>query len=171
MVGMILMAFAQVTDQGLSPPKGRSWAPIGPQPVVTVRGKGTGRVNVPSVVAYRNGERPHHSLHAYHRGRKGEPRSLSWISYRDLIVASHQHLGAPLVWYRKNLNVHLAGQGRRVRPDHADWLSLVQLPAYAPDLTPVEGVRPLLRRTLANFVVGDLRGRVRIVKRKLKKIQ
>ncbi|WP_425464780.1 hypothetical protein [Nonomuraea terrae] len=48
---------------------------------------------------------------------------------------------------------------------------MVQLPAYAPELNPVEGVWSLLRRALANFAVADLPGLVRIVKHKLKKIQ
>ncbi|MED7928065.1 hypothetical protein SMD20_27660 [Nonomuraea sp. LP-02] len=50
-----------------------------------------------------------HKLHIY-RSRKGEPKSFSWIDYRDLIVATHQHLGAPLIWCWDNLNVQLAGQ-------------------------------------------------------------
>jgi len=43
--------------------------------------------------------------------------------------------------------------------------------SYAPELNPAEGVWSLLKRAIANSVVTDLRGLVRIVKRKLKKIQ
>ncbi|MFE0146233.1 transposase [Nonomuraea sp. NPDC059007] len=78
---------------------------------------------------------------------------------------------APLVWCWDNLNVHLTGQFTEFAAEHADWLRIVQLPAYAPELIPVEGVRSLPRRALANFAVADLPGPVRIVKRKLKKIQ
>ncbi len=35
---------------------------------------------------------------------------------------------------------------RRYIPDH-DWLTVYQLPPYAPDLNPVEGIWSLLRRT------------------------
>ncbi|MDQ0718371.1 transposase [Streptomyces luteogriseus] len=45
------------------------------------------------------------------------------------------------------------------------------MPSYAPELNPAEGVWSLLKRAIANFVATDLRGLVRIVKRKLKKIQ
>ncbi|MDQ0935630.1 transposase [Streptomyces turgidiscabies] len=55
--------------------------------------------------------------------------------------------------------------------EHADWLRICQLPSYAPELNPAEGVWPLLKRAIANFVAPDLTGLVRIVKRKLKKIQ
>lgn len=43
-----------------------------------------------------------------------------------------------------------------------------RLPAYAPDLNPVEGIWSLLKRSIA---AADPEGLVRIVKRKLKKIQ
>ena len=45
------------------------------------------------------------------------------------------------------------------------------MPAYAPDLNPAEGIWSLLKRAIANFAAADLAGLVRIVKRKLKKIQ
>ncbi|GAA3169760.1 transposase [Nonomuraea salmonea] len=67
--------------------------------------------------------------------------------------------------------MHLVGQLTEFAAEHADWLRLVQLPAYAPQLNPVEGVWSLLRRALADFAVADLPGLARIVKRKLKKIQ
>ncbi|MEW9556213.1 hypothetical protein [Nonomuraea sp. NPDC050783] len=77
----------------------------------------------------------------------GEPtRTFSWIGYRDLIVATHQQLDAPLAWYRDNLNVRLAGQRANFaaqhaeHADHADRPRIVQLPAYAAELNLVEDV-------------------------------
>ena len=46
-----------------------------------------------------------------------------------------------------------------------------RLPAYSPDLNPAEGIWSLLKRSMINFAAADLDGLVRIVKRKLKKIQ
>lgn len=122
------MCFEDEAGQGLRPPKGRTWAPVGDRPVVTVRGKGSGRVNMAGVVAYRDGERPHlfYRLHVY-CGRKGEPKSFSWMDYWDLIVAVHQHLDAPLVWCWDNLNVHLVGQLVEFAAQPADGLRIVQL--------------------------------------------
>ncbi|GAA1692831.1 hypothetical protein GCM10009733_106010 [Nonomuraea maheshkhaliensis] len=75
--------------QGLRQPKGRTWAPVGARPVVTVRGKGSGRVNMAGVVAYRDSERPHLLYRLYiYRDRKDEPKSISWLDYRDLGVWS-----------------------------------------------------------------------------------
>jgi transposase len=50
------------------------------------------------------------------------------------------------------------------------WLRVCRLPAYTPELNPVEGIWSLLKRAIANSA-ADLNGLVRIVKRKLKKIQ
>ena len=50
-------------------------------------------------------------------------------------------------------------------------MQIFQLPSYAPDLNPQEGIWSLLRRMMVNFVAADLTGLVRIMKRKLKKIQ
>ena len=49
--------------------------------------------------------------------------------------------------------------------------AVYRLPAYAPDMNPAEGIWSLLKRSMANFAAADLDGLVRIVKRKLKKIQ
>ena len=45
------------------------------------------------------------------------------------------------------------------------------MPAYAPEPNPAEGIRSLLKRAIANFAAPGLDYLVRIVKRKLKKIQ
>jgi transposase len=167
------ICFEDEAGQGLRPPKGRTWAPRGARPVVRVRGRGRGRVNMAGVVCFHpGGLRSHlfYKLHVYH-GRKGEPKAFSWREYRDLIVQTHQRLQAPLVWCWDNLNVHLAQELQDFADEHTDWLRVFQMPTYAPELNPAEGVWSLLRRAMANFVAADLGGLVRIVKRKLKKIQ
>ncbi|WP_407565920.1 transposase [Streptomyces sp. 184] len=53
-----------------------------------------------------------------------------------------------LVW--GHLNTHLAAGMRRYIAAR-EWLTVFQLPPYAPDLNPVEGIWSVLRRsTLAN---------------------
>jgi transposase len=109
-------------------------------------------------------------LHVCH-GRKGEPKSFAWHEYRDLMIAAHQQLDAPLVWCWDNLNVHLCPQMKTFIDEHDEWLWVFQMPSYAPELNPAEGVWSLLKRSIVNFVATDLGGLVRIVKRRLKKIQ
>ena len=48
---------------------------------------------------------------------------------------------------------------------------MFQLPTYAPELNPAEGIWSLLKRAIANFAAPNLDYLVRIVKRKPKKIQ
>jgi transposase len=166
------ICFEDEAGQGLRPPKGRTWAPRGARPVVAVRGAGGGRVSVAGVVCFRPGDRPHlfYQLLVCRR-RKGEPKGFTWQHYRDLIIATHRQLDAPLVWCWDNLNIHLAPQLADFAAENSAWLRVVQMPSYAPDLNPAEGVWSLLKRAMANFAAADLSSLVRIVKRKLKKIQ
>ncbi|WP_243766567.1 transposase [Streptomyces sp. GC420] len=156
----------------MSPPKGRTWAPRGQRPVVRVRGRGQGRVNVAGVSCYCPGCRSHlfYKLHVHH-GRKGEPKSFAWTDYRDLIVVTHQQLGTPVVWCWDNLNRHLVRELTDFAEENKGWLRVFQMPSYAPELNPQEGIWSLLKRGIANFVATNLTGLERIVKRKLKKIQ
>ena len=64
-----------------------------------MRGAGGGRVSIAGVACYRSGDRPHlfYQLRVYRR-RKGEPKGFTWSDYRELIIATHHNLSAPLVW-------------------------------------------------------------------------
>ena len=84
---------------------------------------------------------------------------------------THRQLGAPVVWVWDNLNVHLTGELGEFIAGNQQWLRVVQLPSYAPDLGPVEGVWSLVKRSLVNFAAANLDHLVGVVRRKLKKIQ
>ncbi len=166
------ICFEEETGQGLRPPKGRTWAPHGQRPVVRVRGRNRGRVNIAGVACYRAGHQSHFffKLHVW-RGRRGEPKTFSWRQYRDLIVMTHVQLGTPMVWCWDNLNVHLVKELADSAEEHKDWLRIFQMPSYAPELHPAEGIWSLLKRHLADFAAADLAHLTRVIKRKLKKIQ
>ncbi|MEU8038937.1 transposase [Streptosporangium sp. NPDC049078] len=70
-----------------------------------------------------------------------------------------------------NLNVHLAADLTASAEADTDLLQIFHLPAHAPEPNPVEGIRSLLERSIANFIVADLAGPTWIIKRKPKKIQ
>jgi hypothetical protein len=125
------------------------------------------------MVCYKQGERSRliYKVHVY-RGRKGEPKSFTWQDYRDLITAAHQQLHGPIVLVWDNLGVHLVPQMKEFIREHRDWLTVYQLPSYAPDLNPAEGIWSLLKRgPLANLAAAGLTHLTRVVKRGLKKIQ
>jgi hypothetical protein len=112
--------------------------------VVRVRGRNRGRVNIAGAVCYRTGHRSRfYTLHIWH-GRRGEPKAFSWRQYRDLITMTHLQLGTPVVWCWDNLNVHLVKELTDFATEHRDWLRVFQMPSYAPELNPAEGIWSLL---------------------------
>jgi putative transposase len=54
---------------------------------------------------------------------------------------------------------------------HDDWLTVVRLPAYAPDLNPAEGVWANMKSGLGNLAARDVGQLTAIVKNRLKRIQ
>src|SRR4029453_1596924 len=52
-----------------------------------------------------------------------------------------------------------------------DWLHVIQLPAYAPDLNPTEGVWSHVKRSLGNLAVTGVDQLAAIVRNRLKRIQ
>ena len=167
------IVFEDESGQSLRPPRSRTWARRGITPLIRVRGGGTGHVSVAGLACYRPGHRSRliYRLHLY-RGRKGETKAFTWIEYRDLLIAAHRQLpGGTIVLIWDNLNVHLRAELRAFTTAQA-WLRVFQLPSYAPDLNPVEGIWSLLKRgVLANLAITAFAQLIRVVRRGLKQIQ
>jgi hypothetical protein len=166
------ICFEDEAGQTLRPPKARTWAPRGRTPVVAVSGKGSGRVSVAGLVCLTPATRGRLFYRIrVHRGRKGERRSLSEADYAALVTAAHQQLHAPIILIWDNLNTHVSAVMRAFIDAHRQWLTVVQLPAYAPDLNPVEGVWSHMKRGLGNLAACGLDQLVATVKSRLKQIQ
>jgi hypothetical protein len=167
------ICFEDEAGQSLRPPKARTWARRGVTPVVAVSGKGSGRVSVAGLVCLKPDSRGHLFYRVrIHRGRKGERRSMSEADYAELITAAHHQLHAPLILARDNLNTHVSAAMRTFTEAHRDWLTAVQLPAYAPDLNPVEGAWANMKNGLGNLAAcGTPDQLAAIVKNRLKRIQ
>jgi len=72
------ICFEDEAGQNLRPPKAHTWARRGHTPVITVSGKGSGRVSVAGLVCLRPDARGHLFYRVrIHHGRKGERRSMS----------------------------------------------------------------------------------------------
>ena len=107
-----------------------------------------------------------------HTGRKGERRSLSEADYAGLVTAAHQQLHAPVILCWDNLNTHVSKAMRTFTQSHRDWLTVVQLPAYAPELNPVEGVWANMKNSLGNLAACSTPDQLAaVVKNRLKRIQ
>lgn len=102
-----------------------------------------------------------------HSGSIKQPQLIEYLR------ALKRHLRgrkAILLWDR--LPVHRGGKVQAELRRHARWLSVEWLPAYAPELNPVEYVWAYLDGTdLANFVSDDLTGIGRQVRRATNRIR
>ena len=98
-------------------------------------------------------------------------QELSWTDYRDLLITAHAQLCWPILLVWDNLNVHLA-YGMRKFIDQQDWLTKYQLPSYASDLNPIEGVWSLLRRGwLSNTAFTTPEHLIQTIRHGMRKIQ
>ena len=165
------LVFEDEAGQTLRPPKARTWGRRGQTPVVPVSGKGSGRVSIAGLTCYRPGERSRLIYRTIvHRGRKNERRSFSERDYIGLLDAAHQQLDGPIVLVWDNLNTHVSA-AMRVMVDARDWLHVIRLPAYAPDLNPTEGVWSHLKRSIGNLAVTGVDHLLAIIRNRLKSIQ
>ena len=166
------VCFEDEAGQNLRPPKARTWARRGRTPVVTVSGKGSGRVSVAGLVCLKPGSRGHLFYRMrIHRGRKGERRSMSEDDYAGLIAAAHQQLQAPVILIWDNLNTHISAAMGRFITSHPDWLTEVRLPSYAPELNPAEGAWANMKNGLGNLAVRDVDQLAAVVRNRLRRIQ
>jgi transposase len=165
------LVFEDEAGQTLRPPKARTWGRRGHTPVIPVSGKGSGRISIAGLACYRPGARSRLIYRTIvHRNRKGERRSFSERDYISLIDAAHQQLDGPIVLVWDNLNTHISAAMRQMI-EARDWLTVIRLPAYAPDLNPTEGVWSHLKRSIGNLAVRGVDHLQAIIKHRLKTIQ
>ena len=165
------ICFEDEAGQTLRPPKARTWGRRGHTPVAAVSGSGSGRISITGLTCYRPGRRSRLIYRTRcHRARKGERRSFAERDYIELLDAAHRQLGGPIVLVWDNLNTHRSAARRQLIASR-DWLHVVRLPAYAPDLNPTEGVWSHLKRSLGNLAVHGIDQLLAIVKNRLKQIQ
>lgn len=87
-----------------------------------------------------------------------------------LVDGVHQLVKAPiaLVWDR--LGTHVSHAMRELIAER-EWLTEFLLPAYSPDLNPVDGVRAHIKHSLANLAVVALDRLETLVRNRLKRLQ
>jgi transposase len=140
--------------------------------VIAVSGKGTGRISIAGLACYRPGQRGHlYYRLRVHRGRKSERRSFAETDYAAAITAAHHQLHAPVIVCWDNLNTHISAAMREFITAHQKWLTVVRMPAYAPELNPVEGVWANLKNGLGNLAVRGVDQLAAVVKNRLKRVQ
>ncbi|MFE9500231.1 transposase [Streptomyces collinus] len=128
--------FEDEAGQSMTPPRARTWGRIGRTPVVRVRGRGSGRVSMAGMTCYTLGQRSRliYAIREY-RDRKDESKGFGWRDLHDLIIRARVQLGGPIVLVWDNVRLHLTAGMREFVAANAEWLTVFQLSAYAPDLT------------------------------------
>ncbi|GLI03368.1 transposase [Phytohabitans aurantiacus] len=165
------VCFQDEAGQTLRPPKGKTWARRGHTPVVAVSGKGSGRISIAGLLCLKPGHRGRLMWRTrLHRGRTGERDSFSEDDYIAFLDQTHQRLAAPIVLCWDNLNTHISVRMRTLIAAR-DWLTVVRLPAYAPDLNPTEGVWSWIKRGIANTAIHRVDHLANLVKQRLRACQ
>jgi transposase len=70
-----------------------------------------------------------------------------------------------------NLNTHISAAMRTCTDAHRDWLTVVRLPACAPDLNPAEGVWANMKNGLGNLAACDVGQLAAVLRNRLKSIR
>jgi transposase len=166
------VCFEDEAGQGLRPPKGRTWGRRGRTPVVRVTAQGTKRVSMAALICIKAGHRPRliYRIHLDRGPAKGPRKGFTETDYARLLDAAHQQLGGPIVLVWDNLNTHVSRTMHELIAARL-WLTVCQLPPYAPELNPVEGVWSHLKRSLANLTKHSLDQLTALVKTRLKRMQ
>jgi transposase len=130
------ICFVDESGAALTPPVRRTWAPRGHTPVLRHRMRGRRRVSMAGVCCYRpDGSDARLAFHL----REGADDTDQLIG---VVTGLRRLLGGtwPVVVVWDNLPAHTSlAMGAWVADQHA-WLTVEYLPAYAPDLNPVEGL-------------------------------
>jgi transposase len=143
--------------------------------VLRVRGKGSDRVSVAGLVCVKPGQpgRFYYRLRVHRHGRRGEAgrRALAEADYAALFTAAHRKLRAPMIVIWDNLNTHRTTTMRAFTLPRCRWLTLVWLPAYAPELNAAEGAWASMKHPLANRAIPSIDQLAALLHHRLRRIQ
>ncbi|MDH6222765.1 hypothetical protein M2283_010117 [Streptomyces pseudovenezuelae] len=133
------LCFEDEAGQGLRPPKGRTWGRRGHTTVVRVTAAGTKRVSMAALICTKAGHRSRliYRIHLDRGPAKGRRKGFTETDFARLLDAAHQQLDGPIVLVWDNLNTHVSRTMRDL-VDARLWLTVYQLPPYAPEFNPVE---------------------------------
>jgi hypothetical protein len=127
-------------------------------------------VSLAALIAVRPGSRPR-LIFRTHRARRSDKRKgFTEADYARFLDGAHQQLGGPVVLVWDGLNTHTSRAMRELIAART-WLTVCQLPAYAPELNTVELVWSHLKRSLANLAKRSLAQLTALVKTRLKRMQ
>jgi putative transposase len=137
--------------------------------VVKVTGAHNTRISLAALICAKPGCRPRLIYRTHLAGRTAR-KGFTETDYARLLDAAHHQLGGPIVLVWDNLNTHTSRAMAELIAARL-WLTVYQLPAYAPELNPVEAVWSHLKRSLANLAKRNLGQLAALIKTRLKRMQ
>jgi len=155
-----------VDESGFSqrPPIWATWAPRGQTPRVVEPFNWQRFSGIAALLTRPDGQRPRWLL-ALHRG---SVRSAQGVRF---LQSLRRHRRRPVILVWDHLPAHRSRQVRQALERHRAWLRVEWLPAYAPELNPVEQLWAHLdATTLANTPVENMERLSRIVRRSVSRI-
>jgi transposase len=104
-----------------------TWARRGCQPVVKTSGKRKG-YKVFGLIDYFSGR-------FFHQGQEGRLNSASYIAFVAQVL---EQTTEPLILIQDGARYHTSAESKRFFAEHAERLTVFQLPGYSPDYNPIE---------------------------------
>jgi transposase len=146
------LCFVDESGASLTPPVRRTWAPVGHTPVLRHRMRGRKRVSMAGVCCYRPDASDARLAFHLREGAYDTDQLIGVVGALERLLGGAM---VTLVW--DNLPAHTSLAMRQWLADQHAWLQVEYLPAYAPDLNPVEGLWANLKGVeLANRACGSL---------------
>jgi transposase len=127
-------------------------------------------VSLAALIAVRPGRQTRLIYRTHHARRADKRKGFTETGYAQFLDAAHQQPGGPPVVVWDGLNTHTSHAMRELIAART-WLTVFQLPAYAPELNPAEPARSHLKRSLANPVKQDIGQLTAPVKTRLRRMQ
>jgi hypothetical protein len=156
-------------ESGLSqlPVVRRTWAPRGQTPVLRHTLNDWQRVSVAAVLAFRwDGRR----VRLYFQTRPTPYRGPAVVDFLRAVRRHFRRQRAILLW--DGLPAHRGRVTQHYLATQRHWLSIEQLPAYAPELNPVEALWGNVKgQECANLCAPDRPGLVRPLHRGLRRVR
>jgi len=137
-----------------------TWAPRGKTPVVRHRFGSWRNAGAIGAIAYNKKGHRARLLISFHRGTILSMHIVRFLQH----VRRHVRGKVYLLW--DGLGIHRSGEVEGSIQKNHKWLEVDRLPAYAPELNPVEGIWSSLKtKDLANVQDADLSARLRLARR------
>jgi len=159
--------FLDESGVSFTPPVRRTWAPRGHTPILRHRQRHWARLSMAAMCCYRpDGRRARLAFHL-------QPGSYNDQLLIGVLSQLRRFLGgqkATLLW--DGLPSHWSRPMRAFIASQRGWLVVERLPAYAPELNPVEGVWSNLKgQEFANYAADTLDDLTRTARRGITRVR